>query len=70
MKVDLKFKENAQSLDLGFGQYQDLTDGGYERGYTVGYNTGYADGLAKRTYETWTITLADGSIIEKEIALL
>ena len=40
MKLDLKFKENAQSLELGFGQYQDLTDGGYERGYAAGYADG------------------------------
>lgn len=40
MKLDLKFKENAQRLDLGFGQYQDLTDGGYERGYAAGYKDG------------------------------
>lgn len=66
MKLDLKFKENAQGLDLGFGQHQDLTDGGYERGYAEGY----ADGLSKRTYEVWTITLTDGTIVEKEVALL
>ena len=36
MKFDLKFSENAQKLDLDFGQYQDLTDGGYERGYVDG----------------------------------
>lgn len=47
MKLDLKFKENAQRLDLGFGQYQDLTDGGYERGYA----DGYADGKPKNGVE-------------------
>ena len=51
MKLDLKFKENAQKLDLRFGQYQDLTDGGYERGFaegeTVGYAKGYSDGETK-----------------------
>ena len=34
------------------------------------YDRGYEDGLAARTFEIWTITLADGSIIEKEVALL
>lgn len=47
---------------------------GYNKGHTdgqeVGYNTGYNDGLAKRTYEVWTFTLTDGSIVEKEVALL
>lgn len=47
MKLDLKFKENAQRLDLGFGQYQDLTDGGYERGYSEGYEAGNAEGYTK-----------------------
>ena len=51
MKLDLKFQENAQKLDLRFGQYQDLTDGGYERGFaegeTVGYAKGYSDGETK-----------------------
>lgn len=74
MKLDLKFKENVQRLDLNFGQFQDLTDGGYERGYAAGYEKGnaegYANGLAERQYEIWTITLADGTIVEKEVALL
>lgn len=47
MKLDLKFKENAQSLELGFGQFQDLTDGGYERGYAAGYEDGNIEGYAK-----------------------
>ena len=34
------------------------------------YDEGYADGLAARTYETWTITYVDGTIEEKEVALL
>lgn len=34
------------------------------------YDEGYADGLAARTYEIWTITYVDGTIEEKEVALL
>ena len=49
MKLDLKFKENNQRLDLKFGQYQDLTDGGYERGLAEGQEIGYAEALDKRT---------------------
>ena len=44
MKLDLKFKENNQRLDLKFGQFQDLTDGGYERGYAAGYEKGNTEG--------------------------
>lgn len=59
-----------------------LPDGGYESGYSDGYSDGYdkghvdgveqgySEGLAARTYETWEITLADGTVIEKEVALL
>ena len=36
MKLKLKFKENNQTLDMAFGQFQDLGDGGYERGYEQG----------------------------------
>jgi GTP-binding protein EngB required for normal cell division len=34
------------------------------------FERGYTDGLSARTYETWTITLIDGTIVEKEVALL
>lgn len=43
---------------------------GYDDGYEVGNSDGYNEGLAQRQYETWTLTLEDGSTIEKEIALL
>lgn len=59
-----------------------LPDGGYDRGYRLGYTKGHSDGyneghsegynegLSARTYETWTFTLVDGTIVEKEVALL
>lgn len=47
MKLDLKFKENNQRLDLKFGQFQALTDGGYERGYAAGYEVGNSEGYTK-----------------------
>lgn len=62
MILDVKFSESNQSFSLAFGEVQNLSDGGYERGY--------AEGLAARTHETWTLTLTDGSIVEKEVALL
>ena len=34
------------------------------------YVKGYEDGLQARTYENWSITLVDGEIVEKEVALL
>lgn len=43
---------------------------GYDDGYEVGNSDGYNEGLAQRQHETWTLTLEDGSTIEKEIALL
>ena len=62
MKVEAKFVESKQSFKAKFGEVHDVSDGGYERGYEAG--------LAERSYETWTITLMDGTIVEKEIALL
>ena len=49
---------------------KDRANEAYEEGYTEGRTDGYADGLAARTYEVWTITLVDGSVVEKEVALL
>ena len=51
-----------------------VSDGQYEKGYAIGYEqgerAGYTEGLAARKHETWTITLTDGSVVEKEVALL
>lgn len=41
-----------------------------EEAYELGRSEGYAEGLAARTCEVWTITLVDGTVIEKEVALL
>jgi hypothetical protein len=40
MKLELSFKENNQKLDMGFGQFQNVTDGGFERGYEQGFVEG------------------------------
>ena len=53
--------------EIGYADGQKV---GYNEGYGVGKQDGYNEGLAARTYETWTITLVDGSIVEKEVALL
>ena len=50
--------------------YQSGYGTGREAGYAEGKTEGYAEGLAARTYEVWTITLADGTVVEKEMALL
>lgn len=50
--------------------YQQGNEAGQKAGYTDGHAVGYAEGLAARKYETWTITLVDGTVIEKEVALL
>ncbi len=66
MKLDLKFKENSQKLDLKFGQFQDLTDGGYERGYAegekVGYSNGYTDGETKGKEQGYAEGYNEGTI--------
>ena len=46
MKLDLKFSENNQCFQMGFGEVNEATDGGYERGYSNGYNDGKAVGYA------------------------
>lgn len=82
MRLKVKFKEIDNTFKANFGEVHNISDGGYERGYETGYtkgNTdgykmgfeqGYDEGLSKRTYEVWTITLVDGSMVEKEVALL
>ena len=62
MKVDATFVESEQSFKAKLGEVHDVSDGGYERGYEAG--------LAERQYETWTITLTDGTTVKKEVALL
>lgn len=66
MILDMEFEELNSEMDIDFEELQTSSDGGYERGYAKGYT----DGLAARTHETWTITLVDGSIVEKDVALL
>lgn len=55
------------------GTKQGYADG-YSDGETAGYERGHAagveEGLASRSYETWTITLVDGTVVEKDVALL
>lgn len=78
MRIDAEFEELEQTFDADFGEVQTASDGGFERGYeegyargeTKGYAEGHADGLAERTYETWIITFADGSTVERQVALL
>ena len=70
-KLTAKFKELKMPLSGVFEEgYERGYDEGYEVGNTEGYTKGHAEGLAARTYEVWTITLADGTIVEKEVALL
>jgi hypothetical protein len=78
MKIKAKLTESSQTFSAKFGEVYNISDGGYERGYEAGYvrgqkegeQKGYADGLAARTYEIWTFTLTDGTVVEKEVALL
>lgn len=78
MILDVIFQENDKLFIADFDKVHDVSDGGYERGYTAGYekgetdghNVGYAEGLAARTYEVWTFTLTDGTVVNKEVTLL
>lgn len=62
MTLNVTFSESNQSFDSTFGEVHNISDGGYERGY--------AEGMAARTHETWTLTLIDGTVVEKDVALL
>lgn len=62
MKLAVTFSESTTSFNSEFGEVHTVSDGGYE--------SGYADGLAARTHETWTMTLVDGTVVEKDVALL
>ena len=66
MNFDVEFHVTDQTFRPQFGEVHNISDGGYERGY----GEGYEEGLAARTYETWTITYVDGTVEEKEVALL
>lgn len=70
MKKQVTFVEQEMKLVANFGQTHRVSDGGFERGYEQGVADGYKQGLSARTYETWTITLVDGTVVEKEVALL
>lgn len=70
MFFNADFNITDQSFTPSFGKVNNISDGGYERGYERGYDAGYEKGLAARTYEIWTITLVDGTVVEKEVALL
>ncbi len=78
-RFDVKFSDNFHITPGGSDDgYTKGYEEGHKKGYTDGHSTGlaegyangYAEGLAARTYEVWTITLADGNVIEKEVALL
>lgn len=70
MKINVRFKELNQKFNPRFGELHEVSDGGYDRGYAAGYEKGEQDGLSARQHETWTITLVDGTVIEKDVALL
>lgn len=66
---------HADGYDKGFdaGEQKGVDAGkaeGLKEGYDKGYIEGYAEGLEQRKYEIWTFTLADGTTVHKEIALL
>jgi hypothetical protein len=47
MRLNVKFKESKQKFTPGFGEINNISDGGYERGYQAGYDQGYTDGFAE-----------------------
>lgn len=62
--------DNTNNIQELLNKITDLPTDRYRDGLTEGYANGHADGLAARTYEIWEFTLTDGSVIEKEVALL
>lgn len=67
-RFSLSFSENKEIIKLNMESFQ--TIGNKQEIYNRGYNAGKEDGLNERKYETWTMTLSDGSTVNKEIALL
>lgn len=63
--IELKWQEVSV-----IGDADSIYDKGFSEGYGEGFRKGKEEGLAQRQYETWTMTLADGSTVTKEIALL
>ena len=82
MRLAIKFKPSKQVFHTTFREVNNVSDGGYERGYAKGYEVGnsegytkghsdgHSEGLSARTYEVWTFTLTDGTVVEKEVALI
>ena len=82
-QINLDFEKVVEVSDGGFERgyaagyveghsygYDEGHEDGYSTGRDEGYNEGHNDGLAERAYEIWTITLEDGTVIEKEVALI
>lgn len=76
---DCNFGEINNISDGGYERgykagYSEGYEAGYGEGDAIGYGEGYskgkADGLAQRTYETWTFTLSDGSVVDKKVGLI
>ena len=44
MTFSVKFSEQGGSFLAGFGEVQNISDGGFERGYAEGYENGYENG--------------------------
>lgn len=47
MRLELKFTEKVEKLQMNFGEVQTADDGGYERGYAEGYEIGNNEGYDK-----------------------
>lgn len=62
--------DNTNRIRTLIGGISGLPNDRYDEGYSDGYTKGHTDGMAERQHEVWTITLVDGTVVEKEVALL
>ena len=51
MRLDMKFEESNQRIDLTFEEVQQASDGGFERGYEQGYTEGNENGYKNGYFE-------------------
>ena len=60
MTLEMNFAENDQRLDMSFGEFQDFSDGGYDRGFEEGYQSGYGTGFGDGEQEGYGKGFTDG----------
>ena len=60
MILEIEFEEDCETLNVEFGEVQDVSDGGYERGLAEGESIGYEKGHAEGVTEGYDNGYAEG----------